>query len=196
MKDKRELLINAAYKVFSEKGYYNAKMEEIAEEAGVGKGTVYSYFDNKKDLFDTMVFSFLEEYFIRLEKGVNENDSMETIINKFLLNHMEILISTKATFMKVMTDFSNIPRNKEEIKSFHKKFIIEKTERYMKIFEKAKEKGELRDINPFLAANFFLGALKGVSESIIVFDEVTDKEKIAREVTDLLCYGIGKRSGN
>ncbi len=196
MKDKRELLISSAFKVFSEKGYYNAKMEEIAEEAGVGKGTVYSYFSNKKDLFDTMVFSYLEEYFKKLDAGIDEKDTMEVTIHKFIINHMDILISTKATFMKVMTDFSNIPRSKEEIMDFHKKFVFEKTERYMKIFEKAKEKGELRDISPLLAANFFLGALKGISESIIVFDEIQDKEKIAKDVTDLLCYGIGKRGGN
>ncbi len=193
MKDKRELIMKSALKVFAEKGYYNAKMEEIAEGAGVGKGTVYSYFHNKQDLFDTMVFWFLKEYFNKLENNIKEKDSLEEIVYKFIYNHINIIVKTKSTYLKVMTDFSNIPREKKELVDFHKKFVYEKTERYTKIFQRAKENGELRDINPKLAANFLLGALKGISESIIVFDEIQNSENIAKEVTDLLCYGIVKK---
>jgi hypothetical protein len=66
-------------------------------------------------------------------------------------------------------------------------------ERYTGLFERAKSKGELRDISPNLAAIFLLDALKGISESIIIFDQIRDENEIAREVTDLLCYGIAKR---
>jgi len=193
MNEKRELIIKAAFKVFSEKGYYNTKIEEIADEAGIGKGTVYSYFDNKQDVFDKMVFWFLDKYFQELEDGIDFKDSIEVIINKFIYNHIDIILKTKATFMNVMTEFSNIPREKEEILDFHKKFVFEKTDRYTKLFEKAQERGEMREISPVLAANFLLGALKGISESLILFEQEENGEKIAREVTDLLCYGIAKR---
>ena len=192
MTEKRELIIEAAFKVFSEKGYYNAKMEEIAEEASIGKGTIYSYFHNKQDLFDTMVFWFLEKYFDNLGNDSDENDSIQLMIQKIIINHVNVINETKATFMNIMTEFSNIPRNKTEIIDFHKDFIFGKLDRYAKVFERAKDKGELRDINPHLIAVFLLGALKGISESIILFDQIEDGEKIAKEVTDLLCFGILK----
>ena len=43
-KGKRELILEAAINVFSTKGYHNTRMEEIASQAGVGKGTIYEYF--------------------------------------------------------------------------------------------------------------------------------------------------------
>lgn len=193
MIEKRELIIRSAFKVFSENGYYNAKIERIAEEAGIGKGTVYSYFKNKQDLFDTMVFWFLEKYFLNLENDFDENDDIQLMIKKVILNHIEVVTKTRAAFLNIMTEFVNIPRNKTEIMDFHKKFIMGKVERYTGLFEKAKEKGELRDISPQLVAIFLLDALKGISESIIIFNRIEDGEKIAEEITDLLCYGILKR---
>ncbi len=137
MKDKRSLIIEAAFRVFSEKGYYNAKIEEIAEEAGIGKGTVYSYFNNKQELFDTMVFWFLEEYFQKLELNIDENDDLETMISKFIRNHVNIVVKTKASFVNILSDFANIPRDKEQMVGFHKKFIYETVERYTGLFDRA-----------------------------------------------------------
>ncbi|MFM8439647.1 MAG: TetR/AcrR family transcriptional regulator, partial [Candidatus Kapaibacterium sp.] len=48
---KRDLLVRAAVTVFSQKGFHAAKMQEIADAAGVGKGTMYEYFDTKDELF-------------------------------------------------------------------------------------------------------------------------------------------------
>ena len=48
---KREAILKAAMVVFSRDGYHQAKMEEIAKEAEIGKGTVYEYFRSKTDLF-------------------------------------------------------------------------------------------------------------------------------------------------
>lgn len=53
----REQLLNAAAKVFAERGYRGASVEAIASEAGVTKGALYWNFDSKADLF----FSLLEE---------------------------------------------------------------------------------------------------------------------------------------
>ncbi|MDJ0919846.1 MAG: TetR/AcrR family transcriptional regulator [Henriciella sp.] len=52
---KRAALVDAALKVFSRVGFAAAKMDDVAEEAGVSKGTVYLYFDSKERLFEAMV---------------------------------------------------------------------------------------------------------------------------------------------
>ncbi len=52
---KREAILNAALEVFSEKGYHPATIDEIAERAGVGKGTVYSYFRSKSELMEQLI---------------------------------------------------------------------------------------------------------------------------------------------
>ena len=43
----RKCILDSAIKLFSKKGYEQTSIEELAKEAGIGKGTVYSYFSNK-----------------------------------------------------------------------------------------------------------------------------------------------------
>ncbi len=49
--EKRALIIKAAAKVFARRGFASTLMAEIAIKAGIGKGTLYEYFDSKEDLF-------------------------------------------------------------------------------------------------------------------------------------------------
>src|SRR5690242_20890282 len=62
---KRQRILDAAVKIFAEKGFYNAKVSEIARVAGVADGTIYLYFKSKDDL----LISLFED---RME-GINAN---------------------------------------------------------------------------------------------------------------------------
>jgi TetR/AcrR family transcriptional regulator len=50
-KEKQDRIINAAIKVFAQKGYDSASTNEIVKEAGISKGLLFHYFQNKKQLF-------------------------------------------------------------------------------------------------------------------------------------------------
>src|ERR1700716_650549 len=52
---KRRQIIDGACRVFMERGFDAASMGEIARAAGVSKGTLYVYFENKEDLFQAIV---------------------------------------------------------------------------------------------------------------------------------------------
>lgn len=74
----------AALKIFSEKGYLDTKMSDIAQEANISVGNIYTYFKNKEDLFysivpDRLMF-FLRDYLV---------ESVH-IYNKNCLNKLEI----------------------------------------------------------------------------------------------------------
>jgi AcrR family transcriptional regulator len=56
----RELLLEAAAKVLSERGYHGASLDEVASVAGFTKGAVYSNFKNKEDLFLALLDSLRE----------------------------------------------------------------------------------------------------------------------------------------
>ncbi|WIW71546.1 TetR/AcrR family transcriptional regulator [Anaerosinus gibii] len=54
-KNKRQHILDAAYIVFSRKGFHRATVDEIIKLADTGKGTVYNYFINKENLFYTLI---------------------------------------------------------------------------------------------------------------------------------------------
>lgn len=70
---RREAIVEAAAAVFAEVGFSRAVIAAIARRAGVGKGTVYEYFDSKEELY----FAVFEWYMELLAKGVREKVSPE-----------------------------------------------------------------------------------------------------------------------
>lgn len=68
--EKKNNIIDAAYRIFNEKGYNNTNTVEIAKEAGISTGSVYAYFKDKKDIF----IEALKKY---------SNDIMGTIMSEF-----------------------------------------------------------------------------------------------------------------
>jgi len=70
---RRTEILEAALKVFSEKGYHAAKIEDIAAELNIGHGTFYRYFENKLDIFNHVV----EEIASMIAKLVNGIDPHE-----------------------------------------------------------------------------------------------------------------------
>ncbi len=59
--EKRKNILESATKVFASKGFYNAKIQDVAAEAGVAHGTVYLYFRNKDDLLSAIFCEVLGE---------------------------------------------------------------------------------------------------------------------------------------
>ena len=60
--DKRERLLAAAAAVFAERDFHRVQVSDVAERAGVGKGTVYLYFPTKDDLHRAALEASLEGY--------------------------------------------------------------------------------------------------------------------------------------
>lgn len=91
-KTKNDDILNAATKVFSNKGYHNATMVDIANEAGVGKGTIYEYFKGKDDLFLKMIDFNVEKYIKLLHVYIDKGQGIETTIENIVDFHSKIII--------------------------------------------------------------------------------------------------------
>ena len=71
---RRQQIIVAAKRVFSEKGYSKSTMEDIAREAELSPGTLYLYFKNKDELYASLSLRILQYLTIRLEDVKKEKD--------------------------------------------------------------------------------------------------------------------------
>jgi len=72
---RRQQIIVAAKRVFSEKGFSKTTMEDIAREAELSPGTLYLYFKNKDELYASLSLRILQYMNIRLEDVTKETDS-------------------------------------------------------------------------------------------------------------------------
>jgi len=106
----RKKLLNAAMAVFSRKGFHKATIDEICRRANLGKGTVYQYFDNKKELFLGIVDSFAADLGKSVESAVgaitDDLKRLETAITAYVQFHAahrsfyRLLVHEESSFAK------------------------------------------------------------------------------------------------
>ncbi len=84
---RRDLIIDAARKVFGAKTYDKVSMQEIANEAGIAKSSIYTYFQNQEDLFVEAAYRDTNRFVNELEErlgGDRGSASMATLIDEFI----------------------------------------------------------------------------------------------------------------
>lgn len=81
MNDKQTRIIETAMKLFSQKGYHSTSIQEIAENSGIAKGSIYNYFSSKEDLF----MSIFKHYHERLFNQVSQIEKNETLSDRDML---------------------------------------------------------------------------------------------------------------
>ena len=92
---KRQQIIRGAELAFTESGYEGASMSRIAFEAGVSKGTLYNYFDNKSSLFAEFVEQKAASTLARIFQTVEEEEDTTTALNAIALRMLEMIISAE-----------------------------------------------------------------------------------------------------
>jgi len=102
--DKRLRLVTAATAVFAEKGYASTRVAEIAERAGVGKGTVYEYFSSKEELLFAVFESINRDISERMDAALAAGGSAEQQLHNLLGLGAEV-VSEQIDLQPVILDF-------------------------------------------------------------------------------------------
>jgi len=139
---RRKQILDVATEVFSKDGYARADVDEIANLADLGKGTVYRYFKSKKGLFLSAVDRGLDKLKDTILKEVEKTDDplgkIENAIKAYLSffeenrNLIGILIHEQSSFQKRIAKhyfehyYGNVDRIKETFKAGMEKGVIKK----------------------------------------------------------------------
>ncbi len=70
----RQEMLAAALDLFSQKGYHNVSMAEIAEKAEFAIGTLYKFFQNKEDLYKTIVFERFDDFEEACQQALDQSE--------------------------------------------------------------------------------------------------------------------------
>lgn len=189
-KGKRELILEAAEEVFSEKGFFQAKVEEIAIEAGVGKGTVYEYFSSKEEVFQQMLLKVMEDSDFEGLEVENSSTAAEKIEAFLKLNH-SFIMKHKNMAKMMMQEHLTMSNEMFQAMKARKEETLQKIEG---IVVEGIAAGEFRaDINPNLTAHLIMGATLSLSGNILHGDNPMSAEKLTGLIMGLLFRGIASR---
>ena len=187
--DKRQLILDAAVRVFARKGYHTSRVGDIAEEAGVAHGLLYHYFKSKDELLET-IFSNTWTLMLEAISGVESLDEPAR----------ETLRKVSAIVLRAWRDTPDIVRVlvREVTRSPHLQQEIGETEQAFaaleRVIRKGQQAGEFRaDVEPRFASFIFYGALEEILTGWVMGqlpDTEEDVRLAERTVVEMLCDGL------
>lgn len=196
--NKEDEILEAAIKIFSDKGYSAATTSEIAKEAGVAEGTIFRYFKTKKDILRKVMTKLIEvlgEKLIttRLNKIIKENeDKDEKDLLKIIIKDRLELFSENREMIKVI--LTEIQFHEDLRDAFIKNVIMKGKEVAEMIMSRGIERGTFRNVNTTIAIRNAIGMVGAYILQMNIAPELldVDRDKQIDEIIDMFFYGIAK----
>ncbi|QXM05633.1 TetR/AcrR family transcriptional regulator [Crassaminicella indica] len=189
VKDKKQLIIEAAMKIFCRDGFHKATVSEIAAKAGVGKGTIYEYFDSKKQLFIEMMKYYANLYYENLIAAIEKEKTIMDKLKRYILIEEEIMTKHGDLAQIFMREAYNIGL---EVHKIMKNNRIKQIQFFADLIQAGIDEGIFRNVNPYTAALAFMGSVHHIQVSKIFIKDSYSEEINIENLHDLLLNGIKK----
>ena len=187
--DKHQKILRAAVKVFSEKGFFNSRVSEIAKEANVADGTIYLYFKNKDDL----LISLFEEEFGKIVENTRaelerEKDALQKI-RRFAITHLSI-VSLQQQLAEVLG--VEVRQSTKFMKEYVNKTFIEYLNLIRQVVVEGQEKGLIRkDLTPGIMKRALFGALDEMARYWMLSTKKKHSiDEAALQISDVFIRGM------
>jgi AcrR family transcriptional regulator len=157
--ERPQQILDAALAVFGERGLAAARLEDIAKRAGLSKGTIYLYFDNKEDLFREVVRQTLVRLFESGERHLSTSrlNATETL-RQFIREYWSFIRSPEFAplFRLIHGELYHFP----ELVRFYAAEVITPARRLLTgMIRRGVESGEFRVVDPEVAARMLTAPL-------------------------------------
>jgi TetR/AcrR family fatty acid metabolism transcriptional regulator len=187
--NKHQRILRAAVKIFSEKGFYNSRVSEIAREASVADGTIYLYFKNKDDL----LISLFEEEFGRIVEDMRgklgkEKDALQKI-RRFAITHLSI-VSKQQQLAEVLG--VEVRQSSKFMKEYVNKTFIEYLNLIRSVIVEGQEKGLIRkNLTPGIMKRALFGALDEMARYWVLSTQKKHSiDESALQISDVFIRGM------
>jgi AcrR family transcriptional regulator/predicted DNA-binding transcriptional regulator AlpA len=184
---RREEIKKAALKVFLEKGFQNARIQDITAAAGISTGTFYIYYRDKKELFMAVIDELTRNTVAAIEDAAEKEDDLllkaaataRFYIDNYLyfsgiINQLRGMMATEE------------PMARDKYIALHNQLAHP----IMRGISTAIDRGLIRDVDPELLARAIMGMVEFISFRLTFDEEYTSTQAISF-MTDLIMNGIG-----
>lgn len=179
-KEKRQLIVAAALRLFADKGYASTSISMIAKEAGISKGLLYNYFESKEELMKTIVTDLVTELTDKADAnkdGKVDDEEMGAIIDYyfelFQVRRDELKLYYQLTFQPEVMEYMRSSRNMQTAVVYMDLFRNYFKQKYRESYQ--------------LVLLDFMSTLKGFAQ-LYVFAKETFPEEAIENYKDFLKY--------
>jgi AcrR family transcriptional regulator len=179
---RRSAILNAARKLFFEKGFKYVTVDNIAKKSELSKGSIYLYFNSKEEIYTHILFSDIEKFNKKSAHLFQDSKSATELILEFACIYFDFFLNDRELFRIMMTFMLHTEdMNLAESVNEH---IIEVTNNTIKIIETILQRGIEQcefpaDINVRQCRNALWGLLNGIiSLHLFTGKEANREERI------------------
>jgi AcrR family transcriptional regulator len=184
--DHRELILTTAAKLFAKKPFHEVLMNDIADKAGIAKGTIYRHYANKDELFSALAFSYMEKMTEGLKVTVaGQQPPLERL--RMMIFGIVKMIREHSDFFQVMQRNECNMGSNQRGEFFQRRNTIRAC--FVKVLDEAIDAGVLK--SPFSSSHIcdmLLGMIRGV---LRFAQPQPEPAETAEMMMHLLVHGLG-----
>jgi len=185
--DKRRQILDAAVGVFAQKGYFTARVSDIAQLAGVADGTIYLYFKNKEDIIVSLFADVLERHLDRAKQEIAAARAPREKLLAIARHHLAALSERRDVAILFQTEL----RQSTLMSRLSSRELRSYFDLLSKVIEGGQAQGVFRaDLPRSLVVQSFFGALDEMVTSWILSPTHYNLVDLAGPVTDLFLGGL------
>jgi TetR/AcrR family transcriptional regulator, fatty acid metabolism regulator protein len=158
---KREAILNAAIETFAQRGFHQARVSDVARQAGVADGTIYLYFKSKDDLLISLFEEKMEQIVQRFRLQVNRCESSRERLKCFIELHLK-MVAENPSLAEVLT--VELRQSAKFMREYKAPQFAEYLNLLGEIILYGQERGEISaSVDPSIARRIIFGALDELS---------------------------------
>ena len=187
--DKYFSIIRAATKIFAKKGFYQAKISEIAREAGVADGTIYIYFQNKDDILICLFEEQMKDVLDNMVDQISRLEDPAKKLERFALAHLKLIEQNKDMAEIIQVE---VRQSSKFMKEYKNEKFIQYLDLIADIIRQGQEKGIFKkEVIPGVAKRAFFGALDEMSRFWVLSSRKQyDINTAAKQISQYFLRGI------
>ena len=189
---RREQVLDAATKVFAERGFHKATIKHIAREAEVADGTIYNYFANKTDLLLGLLDRINESDQRKGDFAERGGEDFETFFKAYLDHRMAVLRDNLELLRAVLPE---VMVNEPLRKRYFDTILAPTYELAESYFEGLQTKGVIKPFDTSLLMRILPSTLLGLAVLSTLGDKVVTEEwnEFSSVISDLMLNGLASK---
>lgn len=186
--DKYQRILEAAVAVFAEKGFFTARISDIADRASVADGTVYLYFKNKEEILMTAINTAFDAFMRQARSELEKIGDPAERLRRLAVLHLEALGSNRNLAVVFQMELRQSTRFLSEFSHHH---MIEYLTLARTAITDGQASGRFRpEVPAKIAANCFFGALDEMVTTWVLNEHDYRLANVAGTVVDIFLRGM------
>ena len=185
VKDKRTAIMEAALKLFTERGFHGTSTAQISKEAGVATGALFNYFPTKENLINSLYFEVKGRLSRSVGTGIEIESTFQERLRRLWSNSINWGVDNQEEFLFVGQFCSSPYITKYTREEVMKEYIF-----LHNLVNEGIKTGEIKDFSPELTIAMFYQGSRAVVSLILDSNVALDKDKLIEKGFQIIWNGL------